>query len=40
MEEIKKDIKKCKNCGAEYYSIKKEFKCTKCGCVNKEEKEN
>ena len=39
-EEIEKNIRKCKNCGMEIYSVKEEFKCTKCGCVNKESEED
>ena len=39
IEEIKKHIHICKNCGYEYYSTKEEFKCTKCGFVNKESEE-
>lgn len=34
-QEIKNHIKKCKNCGTENYNVNNEFKCTKCGCVNK-----
>ena len=38
-QEIKKNIHICKNCGSEYYSVKEEFKCTKCGYVNRKESE-
>ena len=37
LEEIKKNIRNCKQCGYEYYSIKDEFKCFKCGFVNKKD---
>lgn len=37
-EEISKNIKKCKNCGAEFYSVKDEYKCTKCGYINRVKK--
>ena len=40
MNENEKNIRKCKNCGAEMYSTKEEFKCTKCGCKNKESEED
>ncbi len=33
-EEIEKNIRKCKNCNTEFYSVKEEFKCTKCGYIN------
>lgn len=35
-----KNIHICKQCGTEIYSVKEEFKCTKCGCVNKESEEH
>ena len=34
-----RNIQKCKSCGSEYYSVKEEFKCTKCGYVNRKESE-
>ena len=37
LEQIEKNIRKCKNCGTEIYSVKEEFKCTKCGRLNKSE---
>ena len=36
LEKINKHIRTCKKCGSEMYSINDTFKCTKCGCVNKE----
>ena len=35
-EEIKKHIYTCEKCGAEFYCLREEFKCTKCGHLNKE----